>query len=356
MFAQTFRFDPGLNQLIPALPDPSNLTAPCNFGASLTIPSGASIARKTSDGKFYLFNKDATDGTQAWCGFNMIYGATDSSGLFYPITNGTAGISYYATGIECGTYYPSGVFDPATVTTAATGTPVAEVDTATPTGTVTAGDTWGIYNAAGVGVEVIANATATVAAIITQMKNAWNDDVATAALATATGSATVLTLTAVNAGVALGLTSTATAASSFLPVFAVATAAVAAQQAEVDTWTLTTAPSTADTFTLTYTQPNAQTIAVVATVGATATIAATTPLIAAAWNANATLANLATATSTGTTVVLTGVNTGNVLNTAMTTSSASTTLGKVVTKPSLGRSFTDLPRGYILQPYGFWKV
>jgi hypothetical protein len=354
MFQQAFRFDPGANILIPALPDPSNQLAPAKFGANLTLPKGQSLAVKTSDGNVYPFNRSATDGTQNWCAFNQVAGATDANGIFYRVVGQSGGVSNFDAGSETGAMYTGGVFNPSDVFTSATGSPVAEVDTITPAGTITAADNFVIEIPGGNNVNFVAvSGSVTPTNIVTGLKASWNADPVAAALATASGTATLI-LTAKASGEPMGLTSYVEGVGTAALV--ITTPSVAGQTAEVDTWTLTTAPSTGDTFTLTYTQPNAQTITAVATVGATQTVAAATVLIAAAWNAVPALAALAAATSTATTVVLTGVTLGQQLNTAMTTNSASTTLAKVTTTPALGRTFSDIGRGYILQPYGYWKV
>ena len=213
-------------------------------------------------------------------------------------------------------------------------------------------------------VDVTAGSTA-LATIAAALNSAWNADPVAAALATSTVSNATMTLTGVTAGYPLNITVGKSSTSGTITL-AQTTAPLSGQTTEVDTWTLTTNPSTGDTFTLTITYPGsplgylANTLAVVATVGSTQTVAAATVLIKNAWNANPQAAAYAVATSSATTVVLTAVVSGSKMSVVMTTSSATTTLAKTVTTPSFGRNISDIlagnPGAHIQYDTGYWSL
>lgn len=353
MATQEFVFNPG--QIL--VPEAGGRLEPVGFGPSLTITRGQAMGQKTSDARCYPLNPNASDGTQVFKGFSQYSLTTDSSSNVDLTFGGTgAGTNFFTPPSGYCALYCSGIFNPNNLTTAVTGAAVAEVDTITAAGTITVGDLYTIILPNGVQVDYEAQATPTATTVANGLRAAWNANPISAALATASGTATMI-LTAKTAGDALGLAVSVNGIGTIALV--ITTAAVAGAQSEVDTWTLTTAPSTGDTFTLTWSQPNGVSSTAVATVGSTATVAAATVLIAAAWNAVPALAALATATSTSTTVVLTGVTVGNSFSIAMTTSSSSTTLAKVVTTPAAGRNISDIlsgaPGSRIL-PSGFWEV
>ena len=352
------RFDPG--QILQyARPSGLNRKNPAAFAPSLTISRGQAMGRKISNDLCYPLNTAASDGTQTFVGFSEYALGTDANGLVYLTFGGsTAGASYLAVGSGYASLFSGGIFNPNDVYTAALGTsPVAEVDTITPAPTTASqGDVYTVSLASGVAAEFTCGATTTATAVVTGLAAAWNANPALVALATTSGTSTLI-LTAVNKGQALNLSVSCVGVGAITK--AITTAGVAGTQSEVDTWTLTTAPSTGDTFTLTWTQPNTQTTTAVATVGSTATVAAATVLIAAAWNAVPALAQLATATSTSATVVLTAVIAGNAINAAMSTTSTSTTLSKATTKPALGQNIADIqlsrPGAYV-DVNGFWVI
>lgn len=351
MSTKEFTFD--MSQiLVPALPSALNRLAPVAFGASLTLAKGQALGRKTTDGKAYPLNLAATDGTQTFCGFNQYACLTDANGVVY-LGGATAGTNFFTPPYNAGAMYVSGIFDPNELVTAATGTPVAEVDTLTPTSPTT-GDIYTIGLADGAVASFAVGATQTATATVTGLAAAWNANPVLKALATTSGSATLI-LTAATAGQPLnlkaGVSGTGTTA------LVVTTAATDTQQAEIDTFTASS-PTTGDVYTLTITQGGGQTRAISATVGSTQTATAIDALLIAAWNADPVASNLATASGT-TTLILTANSAGNIMNVAGTVVGTGT-IAKVVTKPALGRTLADIlpgcPGARILQPYGYWEL
>lgn len=368
MSVKEFVFDQG-QILIPATPSPLNRLTAAAFGSSLTLLKGQAMGQKTSDGKLYALNVAATDGTQTFTGFNQISCTTDASGLVYYSFGGTAaGANLTSIGANLGTVYTGGIFRPDDLYTAATGTAVAEIDTATPAGTITASDIFIInipasaYGPATSVQFVAVSGSVTPTNIVTGLKTAWAANPTAAAIATATGTAT-LVLTAVRAGVPMNLTTYCEGVGTFVNV--ISTAAVAAQQAEVDTFTATN-PTTGDIYNLVVTFPNLTTKTISATVGATQTATAIDALLLAAWNADTPdqYGNIVTsiATPSGTaTFILTAKNVGQTLSiTGNVTAGGTGTIAKVVTKPALGRSINDIlagaPGARILGPNGYWQV
>lgn len=348
-----FNFDPS-QILQPAFADAINRLSPAKFGPNLSITKGQAVAKKTSDNNMYPLNVVATDGTQVFGGFNEQTLETDAAGLVY-FTYGSgssAAATAYTPASNYASIYTSGVFVPEDLFTSATGTATAEVDTITPTSPTT-GDIYSVYNAAGLGVEVTIGATQTAAATVTLLKNAWNADPALVAIATPSGSATFI-LTAVAAGEPLGLT--ASTVGTGTAALVITTAAVSAQQSEVDTFT-PSSPATGDIYTVTITYPNGTTHAVSATVGATQTPTATSTLLQAAWAADGQAARYATPSGTAT-FILTG-QAGSKMNLASTVV-GSGTVSKVVTTPAYGRNIADIlpgaPGARVLQPSGYWRV
>lgn len=372
MATNVARMDPALI-LQPAQPSMYGRLTPSPFGANLTLAKGQSLGRKTSDGKMYAFNPLATDGTNTWAGFNAQSLGTDASGnVFYVAGTTTAQWNVWVPQSLYGSFWTGGIFIPNDVFTASpTGTLTAEVDTLTPAGTITAADNFVIaVPSTGVGPDTEVNFVAVAGSvtptnIVTGLKTAWAANPIANALATATGTATLI-LTAKTSSVPMNLTAYCEGVGTLTLV--ITTPAVSAQTAEVDTWTLTTAPSTGDVFTMTITYPGLSTAAVTFTVGATQTVAAVTAGLAAAWNANNTgtypstgASAYAVATSTATTVVLTSANAGSAMNVAMITTSASTTIAKAITTPALGRNIADIqangrPGAYQDQATGFWII
>lgn len=355
MSTQEFRFD--ANQILqPALPGAINRTAPMAFGANLTVGKGQSVGRKTSDSKAYPYNADATDGTQIWAGFNQQALTTDAAGLVYLTFSGTAaGSSVFSPASTCGTIYTGGIFYPSDVTTSpATGTPTAEVDTLTPTSPTT-GDIYTIGLPDGAVASFTVGATQTATATVTGLAAAWNANPVLKALATTSGTATLI-LTGTTKGQALNLT--AGVSGTGTTALVVTTPAVSAAQGEVDTFTPGGSIATGDIYSATITYPGGQTKVVTFTVGATTTAAAVSAGLVAAWNADATAANYATA-SGSTTFILTNTVPGNTQNVAVTSSGAGT-ITKVVTKPAFGQNIADVqtgnPGAHVLQPTGFWEI
>lgn len=321
------------------------------WGANLTITKGQAGGIKTSDQKMYPLNVAATDGTQLFKGFAKMSFKTDANGMvFYgPSTTPSFRTGPWSTSA----IYKSGIFDPMDLQTAATGTPVAEVDTFTPA-TPTAGDVIGVNTPGGIGVQIIVGTSPSATTITTQLKNAWNSDASCTNLATATGTATFI-LTAVTAGVPLNLVPTIVGTGTFTKV--VTTAAVSAAQGEVDTFTPTGSVTTGDVWTLTYTNGALQTFTITQTVGSTATATAISGLLIAAWNADPVLSTIATASGTST-VILTAAYPGQPLG--VTAAVVGTgTVGSAVTKAAAGRSISDIlpgaPGSRVLHN-GFWEI
>lgn len=350
-----FRLDPG-QTLQPAETSYMNRKAPHAFGPSLNILKGQAMGKKTSDNKLYPLNIVASDGTQTFYGFSEYSLGTDASGnVFFVFGGSTAAATFYGLQTGYSSVYTGGVFTPNDVFTAATGTPVAEVDTVTPAGTITAADNFVIELPGGNTVNFVAvSGSVTPTNIVTGLKASWAADPVAAALATASGTAT-LVLTAVTAGSPMNLTTYCEGVGTFVKV--ITTPAVAAQQAEVDTFTLAGTIATGDVYTATITYPNNTTKAVTATVGATTTATAIDLLLIAAWNGDPQTADYATASGTAT-FILTGTKAGSALSVVITSSGAGT-ITKVVTKAAFGASLADIqisrPGAYV-QPNGRWAI
>lgn len=355
MAIQEFRFDSS-QQLVPALPDQPSRTVPVALAPSISVIRGQALARKTSTGKFYGLNRAATDGTQTFAGFAQMSGTTDSTGTFWPVFSGTAGQStFYGLAQSYTNMWVQGVFDPNQLTTAASGTAVAEIDTVTIGGTVAVGDYYSIQAAGVGGVEYNAN-VATGASVTTALAELWNANPNLFAIAVASPSSNVSTYTAVTPGEPL-LLSVAKNSSAGTITLAITTPATPAAAGEVDTFTYTTAPTIGDAFTLTATFPNSTTSAVtfVATAGTVANVVAG---LAAAWNNSpVSTSGLAVASNSSSAVILTGTYPNQILSIAATTTSSSTTIAKVVTSPATGYSINDIlpgnPGAHVIQPYGY---
>lgn len=355
MFGQIFRFDPGANILVPALPGPNNLLAPVKFGANLTLPAGLSLGIVTATNLGAPFNKDASDGSQNWAGFNQQAGVTDNNGIFYNYTGSSGAAQYYSTGIEAGTMYTSGVFDPFKVATAVAGSVVAEVDTITPGGTITQGDINVITLPNGTEIQFTTGSTTTATAVVTGLKAAWAANPEAVALATTSGTTTLI-LTAVTPGSALNLATSVIGVGTLVKV--ITTPAGYGAQGEVDTFTPGGTVTTGDVWTLTLALPNLNTYTVTATVGATATATAISGLVIAAWNSSTVPGLVATASGTAT-IILTANNVGSTMNVSAAVVGTGT-VSKSVTTPAYGRNLADIqisrPSAYILQPYGYWNI
>lgn len=365
-----FRQDPGANILQPAMPSGFQRMDPFAFAASIQITRGQAVARKTSNGLAYPLNLNASDGTQTFAGFSAYSLATDASGNIYLVAAGSsAGSNYYVPLATSAPVWTGGIFDPNDLITGYTsGTLTAEIDTVVIGGTVAANDVYEVNSILGGSAASYLSAGSSATTVATQLTSAWNADPALAAVATATSSNATMTITGVNtasyAGRPLGLTVGKTSTSGTITL-ANTTAGVSAQTAEVDTFTLSTNPTTGDVPALTITYPGStngylgNTLAVPFTVGATQTVAAVTAGLKAAWNANPQAAAYATATSTSTTVVLTAVVSGSAMSVAFS-STGSTTASKAVTTPAFGRNITDIlagaPGSHILQSSGYWAV
>ena len=357
MFTQTYYFAPGAQILVPALSPGKALLTPMAFGPSLTIPRGQAIGIKTSNKLAYAFNKDASDGTQNFAGFNQVSGATDSNGMFYPVFSGTpAGIDFYATGLGYSPVFTSGIFDPQLLLTSPAGTPTAEVDTVTPTNPTT-GDVYTVTTPTGLQATFTVGSTQTAAAVVTGLAASWNANPDLVAIATTSGTGTLI-LTGATKGVPLNLVAGVDAGGTGTVALVITTAAVTGQSSGVITITPTGTVTTGDVWTLTITWPNATTHTVTATVGSTATAAAIVALLTTAWNNDGIAAGIATATGS-TTLILTATQVGNIP--PVTSAVAGTgTVSQSTTTPAYGRNIADIqisrPSAYILQPYGFWEL
>lgn len=353
-----FRFDSS-QQLVPALPDQPSRTVPVQLAASISVVAGQALARKTTGGKFYGLNRAATDGTQIFAGFAQMSGTTDSAGLFWPVFNGSTGqTTFYGLAQSYTNMWVQGVFDPNQLITAAAGTPVAEIDTVTIGGTVAIGDYYQVQANNGTGILYQANSTSG-STTTTQICQQWNSNPILFALAVASASSNVSTFTAVTPGQPL-LLSVGKNSSAGTITLAIATPATVGSAGEVDTFTLSTSPSIGDTFLLTATLPN-NTIAIATFVATAATVANVTLGLATAWNNSFGTSALANATSTSTTVVLTGVYPNQILSVAFSqTVGSSTTAAKVVTSAATGYSIADIlpgnPAAHVIQPYGYLSL
>jgi hypothetical protein len=168
------------------------------FKASITLAAGQAVGIKTSTGLAEALVPGASDGTQNFVGISMYDFTTDASGN--PMFNGTTS-SWINSAQNTAPIWVSGIFDPADLKTKAT--PVAEVDTFTPGGTITTGDVDTLTYTAPDGTVTTASftvgGTATAAAVSAGLIAAWNANATLAAVATATGTVTVI-LTAVTPG------------------------------------------------------------------------------------------------------------------------------------------------------------
>ena len=361
MAVNTFREDVGANILVPAMPNYISRIEVVEFGASLTLTRGQAMGRKTSDGKLYPLNVAATDGTQTFEGFCQFSCATDSNGLVYLVFGGTAaGATFYTPPGSYNTVYTSGIFDPNNLYTSATGTAGAEVDTITPAGTITAADIYTIEvpaSAQGPATTVqfiVVSGSTSATNVVTGLTASWNADATAAALATASGTATLI-LTSKFPGEPMNLTTYVDGVGTSTLV--ITTAAVSAQRSEIDTFTATN-PTTGDVYTITITSPNLTTHSVSATVGATQTATAIDALLTAAWNADPVA--LAYATPSGTsTFILTATVPGNAMNLAGAVVGTGT-IAKVVTKSALGRNIGDIqlsrPGAYVQGATDYWVI
>lgn len=345
-------FGAGSQVLYPAYPSPFNRTIDAGFGASLTIPKGMALGKKTSDNRCYPLNKLAADGTQNFVGFNGYSLQTDGSGNIYYTWGSTPAEGTFFTIGPCNSLvWTGGIFRPEDVLTAATGTPVAEVDTFTPA-TVTTTDINIITLPSGAQISFTIGGTATAAAAVTGLKAAWAANAEAVALGTTSGTGTLI-ITAATPGVALGLASSVIGTGTLTK--AVTTPASYAAQSEVDTFTPTTV-TTGDVNTITINYPNALTSSISFTVGATATATAAANGLRAAWNASPAAAQYGTASGTATFVVTGQV--GSAMN--LTSSVVGTgTLPKSVTTIAYGQNIADIQlsraAAYVLEN-GYWSI
>jgi hypothetical protein len=173
------------------------------FAASLTISKGQAVSVTTATGLGSPLVPGASDGTQLFVGFSAYDFITDSNGKVF-FSDSTAA-AWRNTPWSTAPIWKRGTFDPADLKTKAT--PVAEVDTFTPGGTITTGDVNKLtYTAPDGTVTVISftvAGTTTAAAVSAGLIAAWN------ANATATGSTTVI-LTGVTAGTPFTVASSVT--------------------------------------------------------------------------------------------------------------------------------------------------
>lgn len=348
-------FNPG-QILQPFQPSPLNRRNPAKFAASLNIVKGQAMGLQTSTDTVLPLNRAASDGTQTFYGFSEYSLGTDAAGLVYLTFGGSsAGPSYLAIGSGYSSLWTGGIFNPNELTTAAVGTPVAEVDTFTASSPTT-GDIYQVILPDGAVVQATVGSTQTATGITTLLKAAWAANPAAVAVATATGTATLI-LTAVAPGVLLGLTAAVAPGGTGTFAKVITTPAVAAQQAEIDTFTPAGSITTGDVYTLTITYASSATHAVSFTVAGTTTAAAVSAGLIAAWNGDGQAAQLATATGTNT-VVLTGAIVGNTMSIAGTVA-GSGTISKVVTKVAYGQSLADIqasrPGAYLI-PNGCWSI
>lgn len=359
MATNDFSYQPGTNILQFAREDATNRTNPVGFGASLTIPKGMAMGKKTSDNLCYPLAINATDGTQTFAGFNQYGLVTDASSpplIYYNVgTSPSTGATQFTPPVSMSAICISGVFNPNDVLTAATGSAVAEVDTVTAAGTITTGDINIITLPNGDTVEFVVGGTTTATAVANGLRAAWLLSPAAVALATTSGTATLI-LTAVVPGQKITVTSQVQGVGTLTTV--VTTAAVAASQAEVDTFTASGSITAGDVNTVTITYPNNITIPISFTVVAGSTTATNVADgLRAAWNANAQAAQYATASGTATFILTGQVGSGMSLAASVV---GSGTLTKVVTKPAYGQSLAVIqaagrPGAYV-GVNGYWFI
>ncbi len=197
--------------------DPSRMITPAKqpgdarqdalvFGASLTIAKGTFIGIKTSDKKGYAYAHGNADGTQVPKAIAMYDFTTDSNGLVYFASSAVASVR--AGPWTTAPVWKSGIFEPNDLVTAAT---VAEVDTFTPA-TIEIGDIFTLTltrpNLTTKSISFTATA-ATAANVSAGIIALWNADPELAAIATASGTVTVI-LTGTQAGVAFSVASSTT--------------------------------------------------------------------------------------------------------------------------------------------------
>lgn len=323
------------------------------WGPNLAIVKGQAVGIKSSDNNAYPMNVSATDGTQNFVGFSMYGFITDAnSKVFY----GPSAVASVRTGPwSTSPIWTSIIVDPRDVVTgpASVTAAVAEVDTITPTNPTT-GDLYSVVLPSGIGAEFTVGATQTATATVTGLKNSWNDDPALTAVATASGT-TTLVLTEVAPGRPMGLKATAVGTGTVALV--VTTASVSAVQGEVDTFTPGTV-TTGDINLLTVTLNDLTTIPVSFTIGATQTAAAASAGLKAAWLANSGLNNIGVPTIVANNLVITSTNLGSALS-IVSSVTGTGTLTKSVTTAAAGRSLADiqlsLPGARLLHN-GFWQI
>lgn len=196
-----------LDLLVPAQePGDARLDAMA-FGPNLTITRGQAIGILTADKKAYDFDQAASDGTEKFVGFSQASFKTDANGKVY--FGDTAAASYRTAGEYTAPVWKSGIFDPALLSTAAA--LVAQVDTFTPAN-VEVGDVFTLTHTAADAVvtAVSFTATATTAAnVAAGLIAAWNANPVLAAVATASGTNTIV-LTAKVPGTAFTVASSTT--------------------------------------------------------------------------------------------------------------------------------------------------
>jgi hypothetical protein len=179
------------------------------FAASLTVSKGQAVSVTTATALGSPLVPGATDGTQNFVGFSMYDFMTDANGKVFFADTTTA--TWRNTPWTTAPIWVKGIFDPADLKTKAT--PVAEVDTFTPGGTITTGDVNKLtYTAPDGTVTIISftvGGTTTAAAVSAGLIAAWNANATTAAIATATGTTTVV-LTGVTAGTSFTVASSVT--------------------------------------------------------------------------------------------------------------------------------------------------
>jgi hypothetical protein len=348
-------FAAGQQILEQATPNQYQKLLPMSFGANLTIPQGMALGKKTSDNRAYPLNINGVDGTQNFVGFNQYSLTTDGSGNIYYTWGGTAGApTFYTIGPEQSPVWVSGIFVPSLLLTSATGSAVKEVDTVTAAGTITTGDVNIITLPNGDTVEFVTGGTTTATAVANGLRAAWLLSPAAVALATTSGTATLI-LTAVNPGQVITVTSQVQGVGTLTTV--VTTAAVAASQSEVDTFTASGSITAGDVNTVTINYPNTTTVPISFTVVTGSTTATNVADgLRAAWNASPQAAQYGTASGTATFIVTGQVGSAMSLTPTVV---GSGTLTKVVTTPAYGQNIANIqatrPGAYVMGN-GWWVV
>lgn len=188
-----------LNMLQPAQRPEDARQDAMRFAASLTVRKGQAVSVTTATGLGGVLVPGGSAGAQNFVGFSMYDFMTDASQNVFLSDSTTAG--WRNSPLPTAPIWVNGIFDPADLSTKAT--PVAQVDTYTAAGTVTVDDIYTVQYTAPDGtitsIAYTALTSPTASTVAAGLKALWNANATLAAVATATGTATLI-LTGVTAG------------------------------------------------------------------------------------------------------------------------------------------------------------